>query len=466
MARREAARSLALEVLRAVSEPAGIAGAAPRGPDPDSELAHYRAVWARDAMIAGLAGLVEPELLTALDASLRTLIGAMDPSGQVPMSVVPATGEVRWQGTGGHPATDATSWVLIAACLRWLVAPDDAFLADLRGVPMPPPGRHGVPLRPALDRMADYLLTREETHEHLPIAQPRSTWVDLLYLGEGRLLHLAVLHARALALYAAVLARSGGPPDRVAAFAQRAAATRRAILATFQLEEPVRWPATPALHELPREQARVTVGRLPYLLASRGQYDEFLPHCDVPSNLLAYLWGITDRSAALRFFDFALAAGLAEPYPIRVLEPPILPGSPYWRGSNVWRGLNLAPYHYHNGGAWPWVGGLWVEFCVRLRRDLQTAGEWPDEPAARRAAERAGDPAFAPGELERLAAAVLGGADGRIPCPEWLHGLTGRAQGMERQSWTAGRFLVAAAAVDQPEHPCFAWWWGWPALPL
>lgn len=30
--------------------------------------------------------------------------------------------------------------------------------------------------------------------------------------------------------------------------------------------------------------------------------------------------------------------------------------------------LNL-PHHYHNGGAWPFIGGIWVRFLHQLGRE-------------------------------------------------------------------------------------------------
>jgi hypothetical protein len=40
-------------------------------------------------------------------------------------------------------------------------------------------------------------------------------------------------------------------------------------------------------------------------------------------------------------------------------------GDPDWRAYYTVNLLNL-PGHYHNGGVWPFIGGMWVRFIHRL----------------------------------------------------------------------------------------------------
>lgn len=104
-----------------------------------------------------------------------------------------------------------------------------------------------------------------------------------------------------------------------------------------------------------------------------------------------------------------------------------------WIGSNDysekyqgkrWRN---APYEYHNGGVWPFIGG----YYVAALRSVGLSQE-------------------AHSELKRLAQAnhvALGASEWGFH--EWLHGLDGSPGGPPNQSWNAGGFVLAHAAVRQ-----------------
>lgn len=81
--------------------------------------------------------------------------------------------------------------------------------------------------------------------------------------------------------------------------------------------------------------------------------------------------------------------------------------------------LNL-PGHYHNGGIWPFIGGLWVRYLVALGR-VELAHR----------------------ELIGLAEACRQGIDGEWEFNEWLHGATGRPMGKAEQAWSAASYIHA-----------------------
>jgi len=81
--------------------------------------------------------------------------------------------------------------------------------------------------------------------------------------------------------------------------------------------------------------------------------------------------------------------------------------------------LNL-PHHYHNGGIWPFIGGLWVRFVHRLGlHDL------------------------ARNELVKLARANRLGRNREWEFNEWVHGTTGLPMGKAYQAWSAAAYLRA-----------------------
>ena len=87
--------------------------------------------------------------------------------------------------------------------------------------------------------------------------------------------------------------------------------------------------------------------------------------------------------------------------------------------------LQNLPYHYHNGGIWPFVGGLWVRFLLRI-------GE-------RRHAKEA---------LLSLAELCRSGIDRNWEFNEWAHGRTGRPMGKAYQAWSAASYVAAYLSLQ------------------
>ncbi len=143
---------------------------------------------------------------------------------------------------------------------------------------------------------------------------------------------------------------------------------------------------------------------------------------DVFGNLLALLCGLADGEAARRTLRALDRAGIADPWPVRVVCEPIPAGSSQWRAYMSRHRQNLE-WQYHNGGIWPLVGGFWVAALVR-----------------------AGAQARAQAELLKLAGANA--LDGWA-FNEWLHGRSLAPGGMRGQSWNAAAFLIALDAVRE-----------------
>jgi len=85
--------------------------------------------------------------------------------------------------------------------------------------------------------------------------------------------------------------------------------------------------------------------------------------------------------------------------------------------------LNL-PEHYHNGGIWPFIGGLWVRFLAQIGRTE-----------------------LAHQELNALAQACRLGIYEEWEFNEWLHGQTGRPMGKAHQAWSAASYISAYKAL-------------------
>ena len=65
-------------------------------------------------------------------------------------------------------------------------------------------------------------------------------------------------------------------------------------------------------------------------------------------------------------FRFLWGVGVNDPGPVKNLYPPVQAGDPEWREYYTVNLLNL-PNHYHNGGIWPFIGGMWVRYHPQAR---------------------------------------------------------------------------------------------------
>jgi glycogen debranching enzyme len=159
---------------------------------------------------------------------------------------------------------------------------------------------------------------------------------------------------------------------------------------------------------------------LPYM-AFRDYADRF----DTLGNLLAILFGVADATRANKILDYIHGCGLNEPFPVRALYPAVQPGDKDWREYYRVRNLNQ-PHHYHNGGAWPFIGGFYVAALVQAGR-LEEARE----------------------QLAKLAEMNRRGKRSEWEFNEWFHGQSGRPMGFAGQSWSAAMYLFACDAVER-----------------
>jgi hypothetical protein len=141
---------------------------------------------------------------------------------------------------------------------------------------------------------------------------------------------------------------------------------------------------------------------------------------DVFGNLLAILFGLADDGPANRILHALQRVAEAGPCPIATVLQPISSADPLWRLYMGRHQQNLE-WQYHNGGAWPFIGGFWVMTLAALGKQ-RTALEY----------------------LGKLAAANAAGGWG---FREWFHGKTGEPGGMAGQSWNAAMFLLAHHAL-------------------
>jgi hypothetical protein len=370
----EECRRRSIALLRANLGPGGVRAATPNG---RARERRYDAVFGRDASICALGMAVSGDaaLRRAAATGLATLAARQAENGQIPKLVERpgAAGDFWYVG-----CIDATLW--------WLLAVD--FLGLRR--------RYA---RQAASALA-WLRAQEHPRWRLLQQNEASDWADIMPR-TGFVLYTNVLWVAVQRRYAP----------------RAAAATRAAVNALLYPAD--RTPLADRRARLLAEEPRRRAG-LRELYVSYLNLAHFGDEGDVVGNLLAVLYGVADCARARRVLAALAREHAADPYPVRAVCRPIDEESPQWRPYLARHRQNF-PWQYHNGGIWPFAGGLYV---AALAHAGQAA-------AARRA-------------LVSLARANA--LDGWA-FNEWLYGLTGVPRGMRGQSWNAAGFLLAHRAV-------------------
>ena len=371
----------ALVLLRALSGPHGIHASR-------SNTANYRAVFARDAVMAGVAGLLADDaaVTAGLVRTLERLRDLQGSEGQIasnyevgPSGDVPAASTVPPKVSFGAvvPRLDAPTWYLAGVALAARAgALDPAAFADSV--------RRAVRLLDAL----------EYNGRHLVYTPAGGNWADE-YLTEGYTLYDQALRAWALRLLGAVYGEPAWPA--------KADLVGRRVAEAF-------WPAGSA------ERGYPVASFTP--LGAREVFD--LAGCA--------LLALSGAAPALGDAALGWAAG-------RFLERGELPpafhpvvdeGHPDWPALRRYHlfAFRNRPHEYHNGGVWPvWLG--WLALA------LARAGRADDLARLRRtlAAKLAAAPAFA--------------------FQEYLHGVTYAPGGTPHMAYTATG-LVFLSLADAP----------------
>ena len=320
----------AVDLLRRLTGPLGIGASL-------TATANYRAVFTRDAVMAGIAGLLIDDARVA-DGLTRTLTHLRDlqgPEGQIASNYfIESDGTARVSFGTLAPRIDSTTWYLIGIALgaRARVVDPERFRDSARSV---------VRLLDALEYNGRDLI-------YIPAG---GNWADE-YIYDGYILYDQVLRAWALRL----LASTCGD----AAFATKADRIETAVRERY-------WPNANGVRRHPVAAVSPTVTRDVFDLAA--------------CSLLAVA-GLTPNltSDALGWIGERFLAQGALPPAFHPVIDETHPDWPALRRYHLHEFRNR-PHEYHNGGIWPiWVGWLALglaqtrrfEELERLRRVFDT----------------------------------------------------------------------------------------------
>jgi glycogen debranching enzyme len=371
--------------------------------------ANYRAIWARDGAKASIwtLDLDDEDVSLCQVATLRTILDHQSPTGQVPGHVRIDDGMPEYGGVGGITSIDSGLWLIIAIW-RHATVRDDWSLAE--------------EYAPQLQKVMDWLGAHDSNDCGMLEIPEAGDWTDL-FARSYHVLYDEVLWHRCLVAYSDIL-RHLDERQRADDYAKWACHVRKVILRSF-------WPSTnpEATEGIPSfAEVQFGLGDARYLVAQISPFN-YSWKCDVYANLLAFIMNLVDAERAMMTFRFMWGVGVNDPWPVKNLYPPVQAGDQEWREYFTVNLLNL-PNHYHNGGIWPFVGGLWVRYIHKL-----------------------GMTGLARRELVKLAELCRQGQEHEWEFNEWHHAETGRPMGKAFQAWSAASFLKACHYVHaDPEH--------------
>jgi glycogen debranching enzyme len=374
------ARSIAL--LRRNLGPHGIVAATP---GVQAAARRYDRVFARDAGLCALAMLESgvPELVDGAIAGIDAIAAAQADNGQMPKFVQP--GEAEPGDFWYLGCIDASLWWLIAA--GWV----------RRLFPTKVPAHWNAVTASTIV----WLRCQEHPRFRLLQQNEASDWADIMPRSGY------VLYTNALWYYV----------KRLHGLAHADETLRQANELLHPFEGRPDYARSRLLaHYVRRRAARSDLYLSFVNFASWGEEG------DVFGNLLAVVLGLANDSRSESILHALGRAGVADPWPVRVVCDPIERTHTLWRDYMARHRQNL-DWQYHNGGLWPMVGGFWV-------MALAAQGKRDEAHAA----------------LVRLAEANAVG-DWRFN--EWFHGRTLVPMGMDGQSWNAASFLLAERALDE-----------------
>jgi glycogen debranching enzyme len=375
----------AVEALKRCCNPCGLkASGRPRGHDQ---------VWARDSMIAALGARLVPdeEIQSAIRASLFLLRDQRSSTGAIPNNVNCATGRPNFRAYA-----DGGLWWVVG---NTMLAPDPETVREV----------------------LHWYEYQDVDQSGLLSMQESSDWQDL-FCTRGQGLYLNCLYV--LALRAAAKLFGAGEGER---YLRRAAATAERINTRL-------WYAADGnllrhiSHQFSTEGLlqQDSLGRQRWQPEKRYLTNEqyYLPYLgfrevgewfDSLGNLLAILAGVADAQQSGIILDL-IARHALDTWPLRSLTPVVQPGDRDWR--DYYATLNV-PYHYHNGGVWPFIGGFYVAALTKAGRHDAAAKALRD----------------------------LALLNQRGQFNEWHHGETGEPMGVQDQAWSAGMYLFACYCV-------------------
>lgn len=345
----------------------------------------YEATWARDSMITSLgASLVGQDFKQVFKKSLNLLTKNQSDLGQIPNAVGSYNLERKSDVT--FNSIDSALWYIIGHYV-YAIAYEDPSLLE----------QHKNNIAKALV----WLKFQDPNEDKLIVQQPTMDWMDAFPHKYGRVLNTQALHYGVLKLVG---------NEKMANYIK------------------------PIINGETQEYLSLYDEKLkyyrPWIWKDHAGDRESEEWFDTLGNLLAIIFGLATPQITKNILNYIEQEKINQPYPCKAMWPPIEPGDKEWH-SYFSQCDAREPFHYLNGGIWPFIGGFYVAALIK-------AGQYKKAEI----------------ELENLAKANLQKFQIRnikkaYEFNEWLDGKTGKPQGEPYQAWSAGTYIYAYECVKK-----------------
>jgi len=373
-----------IELLVKNSTKSGFLAARPKKTKLNS-LFHYDWIFGRDASICSLGAIAsrQKELIKIARRTLITLARQQTKQGQIPNAVNENETKVEYYYLS---SIDATLWWLIAIKYYQKYSQDKKTykLLELR-----------------INKALRWLNCQTGGETNLLVQSQGGDWADIMPV------HGHALYSNALWYWLQDLYKLKGRDMTKAGI--------KAVFYPFKRQDNSIFYKKNFLYLRSRDFIRKRIKTTNYFLSYVSTHTAGR-HCDVYGNILALMLNLPDIQLKKKIINYLLRQKVSSPYPVRVLDSPILKSEREW--NEIMERYNKnKPWHYHNAGIWPYVGGFWVIMLHKI-----------------------GQKKIAKFELEKLA---LANKINNWQFNEWLNGQSGQPQGMPGQSWNAATFILA-----------------------
>lgn len=256
---------------------------------------NYRSVWARDGCftVVQTIEMDDPDLRQAQLQTLRTLLDAIAPNGQVPANVRIDDRKPEYTGVGGIASIDSGLWLIIAVYHYVTQTGETALLSEYAS---------------QLQRCMDWLSAHDSNNDGLIEVPEAGDWTDL-FGRSYQVLYDEVLWYRANVCYGRLLEYQRDF-DRAAEYLRWSQHVAGRIKSSF-------WPSTTGDPKAPATftDRQTSLGDTQYLLAEITPF-AFNWRCDVLGNVLAFLTNVIDVERARTAFRFMWGVGVNDPWPV------------------------------------------------------------------------------------------------------------------------------------------------------
>lgn len=362
---------------------------------------NYRRVWARDAMIAGIAGVMMQDVVVmqGLRNSVITLGKAQGSVGQIPSNVsIDEKGEIAGASFGTlAPRLDSVCWWIIGSAVCQSFQPIDA-------------------IEDKVEKAISLLTVWEYNDKGLIYVPMGGNWADE-YVTQGYTLYDQLLRARALSLAGAAWGRKE--------WETKAKQIYQVIQDNYWGEMEATTADSHLYH--PEIFQQKTHNARPYWLCSMSPagYDY---RFDLFGNALALTAPIGSAMQAEKVLHFvASQASHTTSHLMPTFFPIIHEKHEEWQSLQkhfLYRFKNM-PGKFHNGGIWPMTMGWWGI----------AAGKW-------------GKKEWVNDILNHLASALFHPATQQYHLNEYIDAFTGQAEGVEDLSFSASGIYMLKATLN------------------